>query len=115
MEFIEAKQPRFVRDRGGGEQDRVLTGALRIFQLLTKIMHALVHLHHEFMKMRAVLAADRARLEEKVHEHGLAAPDIAVEINSLERCPALPATEQPSEGRGFTREAVRSEFVVERC
>jgi hypothetical protein len=49
---------------------------------------ALVHVGHEFMKMRSALANDWARLEEKVHQHGLAAADLAENVDACAKQPA---------------------------
>ena len=39
---------------------------------------------HEFVEMHPALAHHRARLEEQIHEHGLAAPDLAVDVEALD-------------------------------
>src|SRR5580704_13481168 len=47
-------------------------------------MDTLVHFRHEFMKVNASLAADMDTRKEHVHQHCLAAPDIAKQIKSLD-------------------------------
>ena len=62
-------------------------------------VHALVHVGHELVEMRAALAHHRAGLEEQVHQHGLAAADLAVDVEALAAAPrafALPNS-QPSD------------------
>ena len=77
------------------------------FHLLPNGMDAFVHVEHEFVKMRAALAHDRARLEEQIHQHRLAAADIAVDVETLDRGSALLAAgEQPAERRGFARQTI---------
>ena len=48
-------------------------------------MHPFVHVDHEGMEMDAPLALDVRwdGLVEEVHEHGLARPDVAVEVQAL--------------------------------
>ena len=46
---------------------------------------AVVHLVHELVKCTRRLSLDRHRREEQVHQHGLAAPDIADEIGAAAR------------------------------
>ena len=53
--------------------------------LLAELPHALVHVGHELVEMHAPLAPDRRGLEEQVHQHGLAAADVAVDVESLDR------------------------------
>ena len=61
-----------------------------------------MHVGHEFMKMRSALANDWARLEEQVHQHGLAAADLAENVEPLDRIlAALPRAEQPAERGRF--------------
>ncbi len=60
-------------------------------------MHPLVHLRHEFMEVGAVLATDRARMEKQIHQHGLAAADVAVDVQPLDRFRLLAVAEQPAE------------------
>src|SRR4051812_48680120 len=76
-------------------------------------MHALVHIGHEFMEMRAALALNRARFEEQVHQHGLAAADLAVKVEALERLLRLLPAEQPAERGRFARQAMRGEPRLE--
>ena len=80
-------------------RDRILAVAVG-FVLLAEVPHALVHVGHEFVEMHAPLAPDRRGLEEQVHQHGLAAADLAVDVESLDRLLlALAGAEQPAERR----------------
>ncbi len=60
-------------------------------------MHARMHVGHELVKMRAPLAGDGRRLEEEIHEHGLAAADSAVDEDAVERRALTLAPEQAVE------------------
>src|SRR5262249_3020540 len=57
---------------------------------------ALMHLGHEFVEMRAALVRDLRLLEEQVHQHGLAAPDLAMDVEPARRRLVL-VGEQPAE------------------
>ena len=73
--------------------------------LLAELPHVLVHVGHEFVEMHAPLAPDRRGLEEQVHQHGLAAADLAVDVEPLDRLLlALAGAEQPAERRRFARQ-----------
>ena len=85
MEFVEAQQPSVARERNRGELDRILAGMLAKLHLLPERVHALVHVEHEFVEMGAAFPLHRARLEKQVHQHGLAASDIAVDVEALDR------------------------------
>ena len=55
-----------------------------------------MHLGHEFVEMGAALVLDRALLKEQIHQHGLAAADLAMNVKPARRRLALVA-EQPAE------------------
>ena len=57
---------------------------------------ALMHLGHEFVKMRAALVRDLRLLEEQVHQHGLAAADLAMDVEPMRRGLVL-VGKQPAE------------------
>ena len=100
VELIEAQQPGFFRKLLGHELDRILAFVLAAFHLLPDVVNAFVHVEHEFVKMRAALAFDRTRLEKEIHQHGLAAPDLAVNVETLDRRQrAGTAGKQPAERR----------------
>src|SRR5712664_872475 len=54
-----------------------------------------MHLGHEFVEMRAALVHDQALLKKHIHQHGLAAPDVAVDIEAARRRLVL-VREQPA-------------------
>ena len=107
VEFIEAEQPRLLRQLDRREVDRVFAGVLAEFHLLAERMNALVHVDHEFVEMRATFAHHRTCLEKQIHQHGLAAPDIAVDVEALDpRLPGFAAAEQPAQRRRFARQSI---------
>jgi hypothetical protein len=60
-------------------------------------MNTFVHVGHEFVKMNASFAHDRTGLKEQIHQHGLAAADFAVNVQTFERRPGVLALpEQPT-------------------
>ena len=100
MEFVEAEQPRFLRELRCGESDRIVTGVLADFHLLAKAVDALMNVEHEFMEVRAALALHRTCREEQIHQHGLAAADLAVDVETLDRRQrAFASGKQPAERR----------------
>ncbi len=40
---------------------------------------------HEFVKVRATLVLDRTVVEEQIHQHGLAASDLAMDVETTQR------------------------------
>ena len=75
-----------------------------------------MHVGHEFVKVHAALANDGTRFEEEVHQHGLAATDLAVDVKSFQRRAALLAlAKQPAERRRFAREPVLIEPQLKRA
>ena len=114
VEFVEAQQPGFLGDRGGGQLDRVLAAELAGLELLPERIDALVHVGHEFVEMHAALAHDRRRREEQIHQHGLAAADVAEDVETLDRLLlALARAEHPAERGGFAREAMLGDPPLE--
>src|SRR5690606_7949439 len=95
-EFVEAEQRGLVGDLVGGELDRIAVHPLTGLLLRPETPYALMHVGHEFVEMRAALAHDGRSFEEEVHQHGLAAADIAPEIKPLRRNGGLPC-HQPAE------------------
>ena len=69
----------------GGERDHVAVGDLAARDILTKAINPLVNLGHEFVEVRAALVLDRAVLKKQIHQHGLAAPDLAVNVEAARR------------------------------
>ena len=114
VEFVEAQQPGLVGDRGGGQLDRILAADLAGLDLLPERVDALVHVGHEFVEMRAVLAHDRRGREEQIHQHGLAAADLAENVEAPDRILlALARPEDPAERRRFAGEAMLDDAPLE--
>src|SRR5688500_9432647 len=65
-----------------------------------------MHICHEFVEMRPPLSHHRAGLEKQVHQHGLAATDIAENVESAGRLVAATASEQPADRVRAARGAV---------
>ena len=98
VEFVETQEPCLLGDRRGRKPDRILAADRAELDLAAKLAHAVVHVAHELMKVRAPLALHCARREEQIHQHGLATPDIAVKVETADRLFAtLARTEQPAE------------------
>jgi hypothetical protein len=78
VEFVEAQERRLGRDLFRHRPDRIaFFSASR--------MDAVMDLEHEGVEMDAPFARCRDRGKEHVHQHGLAATDIAVDIKSARR------------------------------
>jgi hypothetical protein len=85
MKFVEAQKPRVLEDRCRGELNGVGVGHLTPRDALAKGKDALMHVRHELMEMDPAFVGDPALLEEQVHQHGFAAPDVTMDIKSLRR------------------------------
>src|SRR5450631_1383652 len=85
MKFVEAQKPGLVEDRPGGERDNIAISDFAARDILTIAIDPLVHFGHEFVKMRAALVHHLAVLEKQIHQHGLAAPDFAMNIEAARR------------------------------
>ena len=82
--------------------------------VLAELPHVLVHVGHEFMEVHAPLAPDRRRLEEQVHQHGLAAADLAMDVEPLDwLLLALAGAEQPAERGRFPRQAMLAQAAFQ--
>jgi len=55
-----------------------------------------MHLGHEFVEMGAALVQHRAVLEKQIHQHGLAAPDFAMDVEAAGGASALSANSRPN-------------------
>ena len=81
LELIETEQPGAVGKFPGRR-----TYWLRRFRdlvFLPPLMDQLMGLAHEFVKMHTPLLPDLRAIEKKIHHHGLAAPDRAVNVESF--------------------------------
>src|SRR6266436_2882192 len=85
MELVETQKPRLVEDRRRGERDHVAVGDFAARDILTKAVNPLVNVGHEFVEVRAALALDRTVLKKQIHQHGLAAPDLAMNVEAAWR------------------------------
>ena len=65
VEFVEAEQPGLLRELRRRQPDRIFAFVLAEFHLLPEGVNAFVHVEHEFVKMRAALARDRAASKKK--------------------------------------------------
>jgi hypothetical protein len=82
VQLVETQQPAFLRDiarhrRNGITWNRLARGG-----------DALVHLAHELVEMYPPLRPERDMLEEHVHQHGLAAADLAMDVDPARRLSA---------------------------
>ena len=114
VEFVEAQQPAFLGDLAGGEPDGVVALDLAVLELLPEPAHAVVHIGHELVKVGAALADDRACLEEQVHQHGLAAADVAEDVEAFDRLAVIAAAEQPADRLRPPRGAMRGDALLQR-
>jgi hypothetical protein len=76
-------------------------------------MHAIVHVGHEFVEMGAALTDGGRAFEEQVHQHGLAATDLAAHIEALDRRRIFFVdAEEPAERGRFSRQSVLGEAII---
>src|SRR5229473_2841684 len=85
MKFVETQKPGLVENRRRGEPDHVAVGDLAARDILAKAINPLMHLGHEFVEVRAALVRDRTLLKKQIHQHGLAAPDFAMNVEAAWR------------------------------
>src|SRR5882724_5660077 len=71
-----------------------------------------MHLGHEFVEMRAALVHDQALLKKHIHQHGLAAPDVAVNIEAARRRLVL-VREQPAKQALLAQGLVARKLLLE--
>src|SRR5262249_14779557 len=114
VKLVEAQEPRLLRDRCCRQPDRILAVGRAELDLTAKLAHAIMHVAHELVEVRAPLALDRARSEKQVHQHGLAAADIAVEAEAAERLVrACARTNQPAQRRRLARQPMLAQPRLE--
>ena len=114
VEFVEADQPGFLGQRVGDVADRIGIRDPAGLHLLAHGVEPLVHVGHELVEMRAAFASYRARREEQIHQHGLAAADVAMNVETADRTRLRRALgEQPAERRGLARQAMLREPLLE--
>ena len=99
VEFIEAQQPALVGELTRDLRDRVAVRGNISFGVQALGLDVLMHLGHEFMKMHAALLGDRRHGKKEIHQHGLAAAHVAVEIEPARRASARAPQQPPERGR----------------
>src|SRR5882724_6677451 len=112
MKFVKTQQPGLLENRRGGECDHIAVGDLAAYDVLTKAIDPLMHLGHEFVEMRASLVHDQALLKKHIHQHGLAAPDVAVNIKAARRRLVL-VREQPAKQALLAQGLVARKLLLE--
>ena len=93
LTLVEREQPDAARHGGGDRRD----GVTRLFPPFD--VQPFMHFQHEFVEMDATLVRDGDRVEEQVHQHRLAPPDRAPDVEPL-RNNRLAAAEQAFEKAG---------------
>ena len=83
MKFVEAEQPCLIEDRIGRKAHRIAVGDFLTLDLLAKTVNALMNIGHEFMEMRTALIRDGAVIKKQIHQHGLATPDLAMNVKAM--------------------------------
>src|SRR4029453_12480353 len=97
MEFVEARHPTFFRYHWCRALNRIELSSFAVLELLPEDMNTFVYVGHEFVKMNSSLWHARPSLKEQTHQHGLAAADFAVNVQTFERRPGVLALpEQPT-------------------
>src|ERR1700716_4461554 len=89
MKLVETQKPGLVENRRGGKRDHIAIGYFAARDILTKAINPLVYLGHEFVGVRAAFVHHRTLLKKQIHQHGLAAPDFAVNVEAARRRPIL--------------------------
>ena len=117
-ELIEAEERQIARDLRRHRRDRIAAPLPAALLPGAEGMHTVMHLAHERVEMDAPLCIRRRRLEEKVHQHGLAAPYRTPNVEAARRCgSALEETADdsvlPRIGTGLKFQSQRVENVDE--
>ena len=89
LEFIEADEPHLVGDHRSNRPDRIAADPL------ANDVHPLMGLGHELVEMDAALGDGGGERKELVHQHGLAAADLAVDVEPARR--GIARAEEPAE------------------
>ena len=84
LELVEAEQRRLGRDAVGERRDRVVGVRIGAPEGVETRMNVL----HEAVEVDALLAAHVGGGEEQVHQHGLAAADLAHDVEAVRLAPA---------------------------
>ena len=81
------------------QRDHVAVGDFATRDVLAIAVDALMHLGHEFVEMGAALVFDRTVLKEHIHQHGLAAADLAMNVEPARRRLVLVAEQPPEQAQ----------------
>jgi hypothetical protein len=116
VEFVEAQQPRILGDGVGGQPDRLGVGDLAVLEQIAEMARTLVDVGHELVEMHPALAHHRRRREEQIHQHGLAAADVAVNVEPAHRPVAVVAAREQARERieAAARHAMHRQPVLQR-
>lgn len=114
VEFVEAEQPALLEDRMRRQRDHIAIGDLAAGDVLAIAVDALMHLGHEFVEMRAALVRDGGVLKEQIHQHGLAASDLAVDVEPARRIVLVAVAEQAAEQARLARGVIARKPLVQR-
>src|ERR1700735_5373042 len=93
------------------QRERVAIGSSAASDFLAKAVDPFMHLGHELVEMRAALMLDRTRVEKQVHQHGLAAANIAVNIKTARRTIVLVAEQAAEQALLAQRLIVRKRLL----
>ncbi len=72
---------------------------------------ALMRISHKIIEMRTAFAFDRQKLEEHIHQHGLAATNFAMNIKSFDGGNFLALAKQPAKRTRFARKTFGANFL----
>ncbi len=104
-ELIEAENPGLGCQSLGHRCDRICALRFAVLGELPPLMDAAMGVGHEIVEMRPPLPLRRHFREEHVHEHRLAAPDSAPDVEAARRLRCLRlGPEEPAQGARFARE-----------
>ena len=114
-EFVETDDTRFGRDIARNRRDRIVLLDLALLQRLAMRGNAVMRIGHEVVEMDAPLALGGTRGKEEIHQHGLAAANMTMDIQALHGSDLRrPLGEQPAKRRGFRGETERADLLVQR-
>ena len=88
LELVEAEEPHLVGDHGGDRPDRIAADPP------ANDVDALLGLGHELVEMDAALGDSGGEREELVHQHGLAAADLTVDVEPARH--SVAGSEEPA-------------------
>ena len=107
LELVKAQQHRLAREIGCDLRDRLLAVGAAL------LLDAVVHIEHKGMEMHPPLPLDRHGGKEHVHQHRLAAPDRAPQIDPLWDGPGLGQAEPTEKATPLGRGAVIQQRLMQ--